>query len=474
MRSSLSLLFVSAFSITALGCTSDLWSRYVRDTEDSCLRVGCPSGGSCNASTGLCEGATDMGPGDIPTPSQDYFFGAPVPINPTSLYEGESYYQMAAMLPESRSSTPEIWLSGPTQMLTRLFQTGGSLAYGASPLKLEEQPCFLTSIEGNARGQRDLLAGQLAQKFSRVIGTQPSTFSTTISGFKLISVGDLDRDGFPDAVVTASKLSLANLYYKSYPNSTGDGQAELYLGDSSYQLQGKSNNALTGPLISVTIEHQGTRLKSAFNVGVIGAGRETTAVLAQVSVVSGAPSFTVNAELAVPPSDFAIPVDVNGDGLNDLVLIQLWDGNSPFMGPTGAVYIAHNSGLEGKPIFLPEHMAQVGLSPGLVLTAKVEDFDQDSFPDLAVVSATLTGGEVQYFHNEPLSTTTKDPRRQLRYIGKMSNNHAGRAVEFIDLNRDGCKDALMLFSGGMGATATGTSLLWAPGKKAGRGLPDCF
>lgn len=474
MRSSLSLLLFSAFSVTALGCTSDLWSRYVRDTEDSCLRVGCPSGGTCNASTGLCEGATDMGSGDMPDPSQDYFFGAPVPITPTTLYEGESYYQMTTMLPDSRSSTPEIWLSGPTPVLTRLAQTGGSLAFSASPLKLEEQPCFLTSIEGNSKGQRDLLVGQLAQKFSRVIGTQATGYSTTISGFKLISVGDLDRDGFPDAVITASKLSLANLYYKSYPNSTGDGQAELYLGDSSYQLQDKSNTPLTGPLISVTIEQQSSRIKSGFNVGVIGEGKVTTAILAQVSVVSGAPSFTVNAEIDIPASDFAIPVDLNGDGLNDLVLVQLWDGNNPFAGITGAVRIAHNSGFEGKPIFLPEHMAQVALSPGLVLAAKVEDIDQDGFPDLAVVTATLTGGEVQYFHNEPRSVITKDPRRQLRYIGKMSNNHAGRAIDFIDLNRDGCKDVLMLFSGGMGAAATGTSLLWAPGKKAGPGLPDCF
>ena len=47
-------------------------------------------------------------------------------------------------------------------------------------------------------------------------------------------------------------------------------------------------------------------------------------------------------------------------------------------------------------------------------------------------------------------------------------------VDFIDLNRDGCKDVLMLFSGGMGNAGSGTSLLWAPGKNAGTGLPDCF
>ena len=126
MRSSLSLLLVSAFSFTAPRLHQRPRSRYVRDTEDSCLRVGCPGGGSCNASTGLCEGATDMGAGDMPTPSQDYFFARRSPSTPPRLYEGESYYQMAAMLPESRSITPEIWLNGPTQMLTRLFQTGAA------------------------------------------------------------------------------------------------------------------------------------------------------------------------------------------------------------------------------------------------------------------------------------------------------------------------------------------------------------
>lgn len=476
MRTSLHLLIASAISLGSIACTSDLWSRYVRDTDDSCVRIGCPSGGTCNVSTGLCEGGSsaDMGTTDMADPAQDYFFGPPLPIGPTTQYQSENFYQMSTAQPESSSSLPDIWLSGPTQTMTQLVQTGGVLSFGSSLLKLDDQPCYLTSMQGSAKGQRDLMVGQLAQKFSRVAGVQSTTYSTALDGFKLLSVGDLNSDGFPDAIVTASKLKLATLFYKTYPSSTGDGRAEILLSDSQYQLQNKLNMPVDGPLISASIQQTSSRTASGFNVGVIGEFDETTARLVQVDVLAGTPTYTVVEKVTIPASDFAIPVDFNRDGFNDLVLIQLWDGNAPFGGVTGAVHVAHNSGAQGKPVFLAEHIVPVPFSPSLVLTAKVDDFDQDGFPDLAIVTANLNGGEVLLYRNEPPPATTKETLRKLRYIGKMSNNHAGRAVEFVDLNRDGCKDVLMLFSGGMGGSANGSTLLWAAGKKAGRGLPDCF
>lgn len=475
MRSSLSLLMASAISLSSLGCTSDLWGRYVRDTEDSCVKVGCPGGGTCNLDTGLCvTDSVDMGTSDMADPTSAYYFGPPVPIAPLSLYELESYYQLATTVPESSSNPPEIWLSGPGQSLTRLSQLQGVQSYSSSPFKLDEQPCFLTSIQASAKQSRDLLVGQLAQKFSRVIGTAGQTFSTPLNGFKMLSVGDLNNDGFPDALLVSSKLSLANLFYKAYANSAADGRAEIYLSDNQFQLQNKSASPIDGPLISASIQQQRTRSVSGFNVAAIGDGEQTTARLVQIDTPPEGPTYTVVDKVPIPASDFAIPVDFNADGLNDLVLIQLWDGNAPFAGITGAVHVAHNSGAEGKPVFAPEHIVPVAMNPSLVLATKVEDFDQDGFPDLAIVTATLTGGEVLLYHNEPPLQTTKETRRVLRYTGKVSNNHAGRAVEFVDLNRDGCRDLLMLFSGGMGTAASGTSLLWAPGKKAGRGLPDCF
>lgn len=484
MRHSLRPLFASAvaFPFVALsllipGCASDLWNRYVRDTEDSCLRVGCPGGGTCNRDTGLCEGGPgDMGTTDMGDPSQGDFFSAPVPITPTALYEKEVFYQLSTTQAEQGSGPPVIWLSGPLKALVRLTTDLSGQMADTSVLTLDEQPCYLTSIQSTAKGGRDLLVGQLARKFSRVSGAGATTFSTQISGFKLLSVGDLNNDGYPDAIVTASQLSLANLYYRLYANADGDGQAEIFVGDSAYQLQNKSNSPIMGPLISATIQQKRSRTVSGFNVGAIGAGagEETSALLAQVDVSVGAPSWNIIDKVAIPASDFAIPVDLDGDTLNDLLLIQLWNGKDPFLGIRGAVHVAHNTGIEGKPVFESKNQVPVPLQPGLVLTAQVEDFDQDGFPDLAVATATVDGGEVQLYHNELPPATTKETRRKLRYIGKMSSTYVARAIEFVDLNRDGCKDIVMLFSGGMGAAATGTNILWAAGRKAGRGLPDCF
>jgi hypothetical protein len=360
--------------------------------------------------------------------------------------------------------------------LVRLTPDLGGPMAESSLLPLDEQPCYLTSIQSSAKGGRELLVGQLAQKFSRVSGAGISTFSTQTSGFKLLSIGDLNNDGYPDAIVTASQLSLASLYYKTYSGSTSDGKAELFLGDSAYQLQNKSNSPITGPLISATIQQKRSRTASGFNVGAIGAaaGEENSALLVQVDGLVGSPNWNIIDKVAIPASDFAIPVDLDGDALNDLLLIQLWNGKDPFLGVRGAVHVAHNTGIEGSPLFESKNQVSVPLQPGLVLTAQVEDFDQDGFPDLAVATATIDGGEVQLYHNELPPATTKETRRKMRYIGKLSSSYVARAIEFVDLNRDGCKDLLMLFSGGMGAAATGTSILWAAGRKAGRGLPDCF
>lgn len=475
MRSSLHLLMASAISLGSIACTSDLWSRYVRDTDDSCLRVGCPAGGTCNVSTGLCEGGSaDMGTTDMADPAQDYFFGPPQPITPISLYSAAPFYQLATTALDAPDSQPEIWLSGPKPTLTRLTPLFGNGMYSEGSLTLDEQPCFLTSLQGSAKGQRDLLVGQLAQKFSRVSDTKATTYGTESSGFKLLSVGDLNRDGLPDVLVTGSTLNLANLFYKGYPNSTPNGKADIFVSDGNYQLQGRTILPNAGRPISASIQQGIIRADSGYNVAVIGEGDVRTAILGKLDLGNGSPSFDVVGRVPIPISDFAIPVDLNADGLNDLVLIQLWDGNTPLTDVRGAVHIAHNSGSEGRFIFLQEHIVPVPINPGLVLTAKVDDFDQDGFPDLAIVTATLAGGDVLLYHNEPPPATMKETLRKLRYIGKMSSNYAGRAVEFVDLNRDGCKDVLMLFSGGVGTVDSGTSILWAAGKKGGRGLVDCF
>lgn len=475
MRSSLRLLIASAISLGSIACTSDLWSRYVRDTDDSCLRVGCPAGGTCSVSTGLCEGGSaDMGTADMADPAPDYFFGPPQPITPSSIYSAAPFYQLATTVLDSPDNQPEIWLSGPKPTLTRLTPLVGNGMYSEGSLTLDEQPCFLTSIQGSAKRQQDLLVGQLAQKFSRVIDTKATTNSTEASGFKLLSVGDLNRDGLPDALVTGSALSLANLSYKGYPNSRPNGKADIFVSDASYQLQKRTVLPNVGSLISASIQQGPIRADSGFNVAVIEDGQATTAHLGKLDVAPGSPTFEVLDKLTIPVSDFAIPVDLNADGFNDLVLVQLWDGNTPLTDVRGAVHIAHNSGGEGKFIFAQEHIVPVPINPGVVLTVKVDDFDQDGFPDLAIVTATLAGGDVLLYHNEPPPTTTKEPLRKLRYIGKMSSNYAGRAVEFVDLNRDGCKDVLMLFSGGTGTVDSGTSILWAAGRKARRGLIDCF
>lgn len=49
--------------LLAICGSCDLWASYVSDTEASCNKRGCPNGGVCNPTTGICEGENVPGDG---------------------------------------------------------------------------------------------------------------------------------------------------------------------------------------------------------------------------------------------------------------------------------------------------------------------------------------------------------------------------------------------------------------------------
>jgi hypothetical protein len=84
----------------------------------------------------------------------------------------------------------------------------------------------------------------------------------------------------------------------------------------------------------------------------------------------------------------------------------------------------------------------------------------------------MDGNDFLMYRNEAADPQMPQ-RRQLRFFGKMSVPFAPRRVEYVDVNRDGCKDMLMLASGPGYQDVNGTQLLVALGRRRGPGRELC-
>ena len=463
----------AALALPSSGCARDLWGGYIHDNEDSCTKVPCTNGATCNTNTGFCEGGLDMGSADMGPVTRGDLFKEPTPVTTGLSLENLSFYQMAATVPSQRGDTPELYLSGTGRNLTRLFSSGGVGMYSSTTTDVMTQPGYLTSIAASDGGKRDVLSAQFTSFYCRVAGSagMVTQLSTNPPGFKLLSVGELDDDAFPDVVVTSSLLKLGAAVFGALPMSTSDGSSAVHIGNSNYALATLNGPSLANRLISASVQFKNDRGRSGFNVGLISEDKTMTAALVQLTPNGGNYTITPKLDVTIPASDFALPVDLDQDGLNDLILAQLWDGSQGFSGPLGAVRVLYNSGGENSPQFTQSPRELVATPGNPILGVHIDDFDQDGMPDLAVLQGSASGGDILLFHNEPAASGSP-LRRQLRSIGKVGAAHAARSVEFVDANRDGCKDMLMLFSGGISG-GTGTSILLALGKKNRPGMPDC-
>ncbi len=473
MRTYLGLL--SAFVIagsTALSssCARDLWNGFVNDSEDSCVKVGCLGGGTCNKSTGYCEGGNpDMG--TTPT-SVDELFKPPTRIKLDQPLSNQAYLNMATRAPTSNMDIPEIWLSQRASMaLTRLIPNSTNLEYQNTSIFVPSQPCFLTSVVGGTAGYRDVLVGQTGSSYLRIAGTGAMVLpqGAMLSGFKLLSTGDLNGDGIPDLLLTSSKLALGTSVYGG-----GEGKLLAWVGagamdyrlDSVTWMSGQPD--LDADLISATIQHANTTGQSGFNVGLISAMNRSAATVAQLNISGGQYSLSGRIVINGPESDFVMPVDIDGDGLNDLLFVELWDGVTR----SGGVRFLRNSGSSGAPTFTVSQLQTLPLENGRVLGAHIHDFDQDGFPDVTVLFAHADGNDMLLFRNQE-AMQNGQKSRQLGSFGKMTGSAAPRAVEYVDVNRDGCKDMLMLYSGTVLKTDTGTEITVALGKRGEPGKSGC-
>lgn len=463
----------AALALPSSGCARDLWGGYVHDTEDSCTKVPCTNGGTCNINTGFCEGGMDMGSVDMGPVSRGDLFKEPVALTLSSSLDAQTFYQMAATVPNQRGDTPELYLSGTGRNLTRLFPSGGVGSYSPTTTDVMTQPGYLTSILASDGGKRDVLSAQLTSFYWRITGSagMATQLSTSPPGFKLLSVGELDDDAFPDIVVSSSLLKLGAAVYGAFPMSTSDGSSAVHIGNNNYALAPLNGPSLANKLISASVQFKNDKGRSGFNLGLISEDKTMTAVLVQLTPNGGSYTITPKLELPIPASDFALPVDLDQDGLNDLILAQLWDGSQAFSGPLGAVRVLYNAGSQNSPDFPMIQREIVATAATPILGVHIDDFDQDGMPDLAVLQGSASGGDILLFHNEAAASGST-MRRQLRSIGKVGAAQAARSVEFVDANRDGCKDMLMLFSGSVSG-GTGTKLLLALGKKNRPGMPDC-
>lgn len=474
MRTYLGL--ASAFLILGMAgvqsnCASDLWNNYVRDSEDSCVRVGCTGGGTCNPNTGFCEGGSsgvDAGVDMTPSTRGD-LFKDPVAIKTNQPIVSTNLLQMATMTPSSGNDLPEIWLSDPTRNMTRLVPSG-ELNYLLTLNTVGEQPCFLTSILSQANGKRDLLVGTLGMQYLRATGGGGATSPRAVSlpGFKLMSIGDLNSDGLPDMIVTSSMLRQGTATY----GGGADGNAVVFLGNNNYGLDAQTGSSIGQKLVSANLQHQPGKETSGFNIALIGSDRPTVAILELVTASGGSISVGNRFEVPIPASDLAIPVDLDNDGSSDLVVAQLWDGKTDFSGDRGSVHVVQNTGSTGSPNFEKQPAQGLSIASGVVLGVHVADFDLDGLPDLTVLISSGTDHFFAMFRNE--ASQNNQQQRQLRPFDRVAVPYPPRAVEYTDVNSDGCKDMVMLASGRVAAAAAdGTSIQVALGKKRGGGQPDC-
>lgn len=462
-RVALSLCAAAGLSVGFASCASDLWGRYIRDTPESCSNTPCAAGLVCNMNTGYCEsttdGGVDMESRDAASPTA--FFATPVALSITPTIDTKLYYGLATVHPVDLLTSRDILLYGDQADYTRLHPTATALGPHTSAVTATTpQPCSVVQYPRSAAGLQDAIFGQLMNKTLRVSPSLAGS-TPTVNGYKLVSVGDLNGDGIVDLVLVSSLSATAAV---TYPSSGSDGSAQIFVGQADYTFRpAQLNGSLPSNLLSATAQI-GTGAGD-FQLGTI----KDRNVATLISTSGDATTFRVmNAlEVPIPTSDLAIPVDLDNDGDRDLVLVQLYDGSAKFSGAPGALHVAWNTGLSDPATFRgAANLVRLDTGGLSITSVKVDDFDKDGFYDVAVTVGSPMGGGVLLFRNETISSGSA--RRLPLNVLRLTADPPARAVEFVDLDGDGCKDMLMLFSGPSQAQPANRTLIQvARGKKNG-------
>ena len=248
------------------------------------------------------------------------------------------------------------------------FLSTGSGAFAAPVLTRDgNDPLYLASADVNGDNLPDVVSASFHDSALAVFlnnAQSPGTFVTPIlldsPGASQAAIGDLNGDGLPDIVAADFKVSL---FVQTAPGKFA-AAVGLYSGGANWVAIGDLNGdgipdvALTDAVGVKILFHTGAPTAASFAAPV--------AVFSEPSAVN-----IIGANL------IAI-TDVNGDGLNDLVITDPGpsDGSAP-----SVVVLLQNSSAPGQ-FRAPVSYATAQLS--LAQSIIVEDVNGDGHPDIVV------------------------------------------------------------------------------------------